>query len=63
MKFSATHAFNCIVLIVKFSWTSCEDIPLALHEGAHNKCTTFISNYQILKTSSAICDIWVLAFL
>ena len=29
MKLSATHAFNCIVL-VKFACTSCEDIPLAL---------------------------------
>ena len=30
MKLSATHAFNCIVLMVKFGRTSCEDIPLAL---------------------------------
>ena len=30
MKLSATHAFNCIVLMVKFGWTSCEDIPPAL---------------------------------
>ena len=26
MKLSATHAFNCIVLMVKFGRTSCEDI-------------------------------------
>ena len=31
MKLSATHAFNCIILVVKFSWTSGEDIPPALH--------------------------------
>ena len=30
MKLLATHAFNCIVLMVKFGRTSCEDIPLAL---------------------------------
>ena len=30
MKLSATHAFNCIVLSVKFGWTSCEEIPPAL---------------------------------
>ena len=30
MKLLATHAFNCIVLMVKFGWTSYEDIPLAL---------------------------------
>ena len=30
MKLSDTHAFNCIVLMVKFGWTSCEDIPPAL---------------------------------
>ena len=30
MKLSATHTFNCIVLMVKFGRTSCEDIPLAL---------------------------------
>ena len=30
MKLLATHTFNCIVLMVKFCWTSCEDIPLAL---------------------------------
>ena len=30
MKLSATHAFNCMVLMVKFGWTSCEDIPPAL---------------------------------
>ena len=30
MKLSATHAFNCIVLMVKFGLTSCEDIPPAL---------------------------------
>ena len=29
MKLSATHAFNCIVLMVKFGWTSCENIPPA----------------------------------
>ena len=26
MKLSATHAFYCIVLMVKFGWISCEDI-------------------------------------
>ena len=31
MKLSATHTFNCIVLMVKFGWTSCEDIPPALN--------------------------------
>ena len=31
MKLSATHAYNCIDFMVKFSWTSCEDIPLALN--------------------------------
>ena len=30
MKLSATHAFNCVVLRVKFGLTSCEDIPPAL---------------------------------
>ena len=30
MKLLATHAFNCIVLMIKFGRTSCEDIPLAL---------------------------------
>ena len=30
MKLLTTHAFNCIVLMVKFGRTSCEDIPLAL---------------------------------
>ena len=30
MMLSATHAFNCIVLRVKFGQTSCEDISLAL---------------------------------
>ena len=30
MKLSDTHAFNCIVLMIKFGWTSCEDIPPAL---------------------------------
>ena len=30
MKLSATLTFNCIVLMVKFGQTSCEDIPLAL---------------------------------
>ena len=30
MKLSATHTFNCIVLMEKFGRTSCEDIPLAL---------------------------------
>ena len=31
MKLSATQAFNCIVLRVKFGLTSCEEIPLALN--------------------------------
>ena len=35
MKLSATHAFNCIVLRVKFGRTSCEDIPPALHYMLH----------------------------
>ena len=30
MKLLATHAFNCIVLMIKFGLTSCEDIPPAL---------------------------------
>ena len=30
MKLLDTHAFNCIVLMVTFGRTSCEDIPLAL---------------------------------
>ena len=30
MKLLDTHAFNCIVLRVKFGLTSYEDIPLAL---------------------------------
>ena len=30
MKLLATHAFNCIVLMIKFGRTSCEDIPPAL---------------------------------
>ena len=30
MRLSATHAFNCIVLRVKFGLTSFEDIPPAL---------------------------------
>ena len=30
MKLSATHEFNCIVLMVKLGRTSCEDIPPAL---------------------------------
>ena len=33
MKLSATHLFNCIVLMVKFGRTSCGDIiPLALYD-------------------------------
>ena len=32
MKLSATHAFNCIVLMVKFGRISCEDIPPALRK-------------------------------
>ena len=31
MKLSATHTFICIVLIVKFGWTSCEDILPVLY--------------------------------
>ena len=31
MKLSATNAFNCIVFMVKFGHTSCEDIPPALN--------------------------------
>ena len=31
MKLSATHAFNCVVLRVKFGQTSYEDIPPALY--------------------------------
>ena len=30
MKLSATHAFNCKVLVVKFGWSSYKDIPPAL---------------------------------
>ena len=30
IKLSDTHAFNCIVFMVKFGRTSCEDIPPAL---------------------------------
>ena len=36
MKLSATHVFNCIVLMLQFGQTSCEDIPPALlivHKG------------------------------
>ena len=33
MKLSATHLFNCIVLMVKFGRASCGDIiPLALYD-------------------------------
>ena len=35
MKLSATHAFNYIVLMVKFRRTCCEDIPLALPHMFH----------------------------
>ena len=31
MKLSATHAFNCIVIRVKFGLTNFEDILPALH--------------------------------
>ena len=30
MKLLAIHAFNCIVFMVNFGQTSCEDIPPAL---------------------------------
>ena len=35
IKLSATHAFNCIVLMVKFGRTTCEDIPPALQCLGH----------------------------
>ena len=38
MKLPATYAFNCVVLMVKFGWTSCEDIPPALYHLCHFLC-------------------------
>ena len=38
MKLSATHAFNCIDLMVKFGQTSCEDIPPALYNECLAAC-------------------------
>ena len=37
MKLLATHTFNCIVLMVKFGRTSCEDIPPALYSACVSK--------------------------
>ena len=61
MKLSATHTFNCIVLLVKFGWTSCEDIPPALlciykhtyihthtHTHTHTNTYTHIYIYDCL---------------
>ena len=53
MKLSATHAFNCIVLMVKFGQISCEDIPPALHSYSQycftiNKLFKIKSSYEIL---------------
>ena len=36
IKLSATHAFNCIVLMVMFGRTSCKDIPPVLQCGRLN---------------------------
>ena len=44
MKLLATHAFNCIVLMIKFGRTSCEDTSLALH------CRTCLANYTGFKS-------------
>ena len=38
MMLLATHAFNCIVLMVKFGLTSCEDIPPALYKYKVLRC-------------------------
>ena len=46
MKLSATHAFNCIVLMIKFGRTSCEDIPLAL------VCDYKLSLYNIVTVTA-----------
>ena len=50
MKLSATHAFNCIVLVVKFARTSCKDILLALLYTAKISMHTvvFFSVYTII---------------
>ena len=46
MKLLATHAFTCIVLMVKFGRTSCENIPLAL------LCVSYILN---MYTCNYVC--------
>ena len=48
MKLLATHAFNCIVLTVKFGRTSCEDIPPAL---------SIYLNLQKIKLSEIVEDL------
>ena len=52
MKLSATHAFNCIVLVVKFGLTSCEGILPALFLDKINtwkvdKESVIINKHQI----------------
>ena len=48
MKLSATHTFNCIVLMVKFGRTSCEDIPPALLMiGGLYKCNCLVYGPQV----------------
>ena len=56
MKLSTTHAFNCIVLMVKFGQTSCEDIPPALLKETEAKLCAY-SDEQLPVKGKIICDV------
>ena len=71
MKLSATHAFNCIALMVKFGRISCEDITPALlqGEGRHgehmNRRSTLVHVVAIAReiyAATSIC-IWYTNYL
>ena len=56
MKLLATHAFNCIVLLVKFGRTSCKNIPLALWCGCLYICACVcICTYTHVCTCVCAC--------
>ena len=55
MKLSATHALNCIVLMVKFGWTCCEDIP-----PTHGSCTEVLHSSYTMGTQG-LPDIYTLS--
>ena len=52
MKLSATHAFNSIVLMVKFGRTSCEDIPPALKNASPVLVNHFILLWSLIARPS-----------